>query len=78
MKKKNIIILLCFLWGISIMVVFFAVYKYIDKKKTTLRCELRDNITNLFQGQYSGGTFVGNDDGFFFTELPQFGIRNSS
>lgn len=32
MKKKNIIILLYFLWGISIMVVFFAVYKYIDKK----------------------------------------------
>lgn len=41
MKKKNIIILLYFLWGISIMVVFFAVYKYIDKKNdnTTLRIE---------------------------------------
>lgn len=58
------------------MVVFFAVYKYIDKKKTTLRCELRDNITNLFQGQYSGGTFVGNDDGFFFTEFCNYPVRH--
>ena len=55
MKKKDITISLCFLWGISIMVVFYAVYKYIDKKETTLRCELRDNITSLFQGQNSDG-----------------------
>lgn len=76
MKKKNIIISLCFLWGISVMVVFFAVYKYIDKKKTTLRCELRDNITGLFQGQNSDGPSVGNNDGFFFTESRNYPVRH--
>lgn len=76
MKKKDITISLCFLWGISIMVVFYAVYKYIDKKETTLRCELRDNITSLFQGQNSDGPSVGNNDGFFFTEFRNYPVRH--
>lgn len=58
------------------MVVFYAVYKYIDKKETTLRCELRDNITSLFQGQNSDGPSVGNNDGFFFTEFRNYPVRH--
>ncbi|MDO4672633.1 MAG: hypothetical protein Q4A76_06945, partial [Porphyromonadaceae bacterium] len=47
-----------------------------DKKKITLRNELRDNISDLFQGQSSGGMFVGNDDGYFYTEFSNYPVRH--
>lgn len=68
MKRKTIIIILWFLWIVSIIAIFYGVYKYIGQKKISLRNELRNNITTLFQGQDNGDFFIGNDDGFFYTE----------
>lgn len=37
---------------------------------------MRDNISDLFQGQSSGGMFVGNDDGYFYTEFSNYPVRH--
>ncbi|OUN73659.1 hypothetical protein [Barnesiella sp. An55] len=76
MKRKNIIILLCCLWIISIIVIFFGVYKYIDQKKIRLRYELRTNIQSLFQGQSSGDAFVDNEDGLFYAKYCDYPVRH--
>jgi len=76
MRRKNIIITLWILWIASIIAIFFGVYKYIDQKKISLRSELRDNIATLFQGQSNGDAFVGNDDGFFYTEYSNYPVRH--
>lgn len=76
MKRQNIIIILWLLWIASIIAVFFGVYEYIDQKKISLRSELRDNIETLFQGQSNGDAFVGNDDGFFYTEYSNYPVRH--
>jgi hypothetical protein len=43
-----------------------------------MRNELRDNISSLFQGQgqSSGGIFVSNNDGLFFTEFCNYPVRH--
>ena len=76
MKRSNIIMLLCVLWLISIIASIIGVCKYIDNKKVTLRCELRDNISELFQGQSNGDMFVGNDDGYFFNEFNNYPVKH--
>ena len=76
MKRQNIIIILWLLWIASIIAVFFGVYEFIDQKKISLRSELRDNIQALFQGQSNGDAFVGNDDGFFYTEYSNYPVRH--
>lgn len=76
MKRTQIIALLVVSWAIAIIAIFIGVNKFIDKKKITLRNELRDNISDLFQGQSSGGMFVGNDDGYFYTEFSNYPVRH--
>jgi hypothetical protein len=76
MKRTQIIALLVVSWAIAIIAIFIGVNNFIDKKKITLRNELRDNISDLFQGQSSGGMFVGNDDGYFYTEFSNYPVRH--
>ena len=76
MKRTKIIALLVVSWAIAIIAIFISVNNFIDKKKITLRNELRDNISDLFQGQSSGGMFVGNDDGYFYTEFSNYPVRH--
>ena len=76
MKRINIIRILWVLWIASIITIFFGVFKYIDQKKISLRSELRDNIQGLFQGQSGGDAFVGNDDGFFYTDYNNYPVRH--
>ena len=76
MKRTQIIALLVVLWAIAIIAIFIGVNNFIDKKKITLRNELRDNISDLFQGQSSGDMFVGNDDGYFYTEFSNYPVRH--
>ena len=76
MKRTQIIALLVVSWAIAIIAIFISVNNFIDKKKITLRNELRDNISDLFQGQSSGGMFVGNDDGYFYTEFSNYPVRH--
>lgn len=76
MKRTNILILLWILWIVAIVATIAGVCKYIDQKKVTLRCELRDNIKKLFEGQEGGGMFVSNNDGYFFTEYSNSQVRH--
>ena len=76
MKRTQIIALLVVLWAIAIIAIFISVNNFIDKKKITLRNELRDNISDLFQGQSSGDMFVDNDDGYFYTEFSDYPVRH--
>lgn len=76
MKRTKIIALLVVSWAIAIIAIFIGVNNFIDKKKITLRNELRDNISDLFQGQSSGGMFVSNDDGYFYTEFSNYPVRH--
>lgn len=76
MKRTQIIALLVVLWAIAIIAIFIGVNNFIDKKKITLRNELRDNISDLFQGQSSGDMFVDNDDGYFYTEFSDYPVRH--
>jgi hypothetical protein len=72
MKRIYIIALLLILWAVGLVSIFFGVNTFIDKKKMTLRRELKDNVSSLFQGQDSGEMLVSNDDGFFFTEFSNY------
>lgn len=76
MKRDNIIILLSVLWFASCIVTFVFVCEYIDHKKVYLYCELKDNIQNLFQGQFSGNRSIGNADGLFFTEFNNSPVKH--
>ena len=65
MKRKNILLTLWSLWFFLLIALSFCVNSYIDKKRTRLRSELRENIGNLFEGQSNGDFFITNDDGLF-------------
>ena len=65
MKRKNILLTLWSLWFFLLIALSFCVNSYIDKKRTKLRSELRENIGNLFEGQSNGDFFITNDDGLF-------------
>lgn len=65
MKRKSKILILWGLWFCLLAAMVFCVNYYIDKKRTRLRSELRENVKNLFDGQSSGNVFISDDDGFF-------------
>ena len=65
MKRKNIIIILLVLWIVSMIVMAFVVYDYIDNKRYRLRSEIREEVKSLFEGQLSGNDVITNADGFF-------------
>jgi hypothetical protein len=56
--------------------ILFGVNKFIDNKKIELRSEIRDNLEALFEGESSGGVFVGNDDGWFFSDFSYNPVRH--
>ena len=68
MKRTHIISLLLAIWLLSMVTILFGVNKFIDNKKIELRSEIRDNLEALFEGESSGGVFVGNDDGWFLLQ----------
>ena len=76
MKRKNIIITLWLLWLFVIISIIFGVDKYIDHKRVKLRCDLRDNIEALFQGQLNDNAFVDNNDGFFYSSFNNAPVRH--
>lgn len=76
MKKSYIILLLIFIWiGFSVGAIVI-INNYINDKDTRLRCEIRDKIENLFQGQDNGEPFIGFDYGFFDSDLSNGYVRN--
>ena len=76
MKRTHIISLLLAIWLLSMVTILFGVNKFIDNKKIELRSEIRDNLEALFEGESSGGVFVGNDDGWFFSDFSYNPVRH--
>ena len=69
MKRTHIIRNLLVIWLLSMVAILFGVNKFIDNKIIELRSEIRDNLDALFEGESSGDMFVGNDDGWFFSDF---------
>lgn len=76
MKRKNIIIILLVLWIVSMIVMAFVVYDYIDNKRYRLRSEIREEVKSLFEGQTSGRPCVPKDAGFFDVIYSGSSVRN--
>ena len=76
MKRKNIIIILLVLWIVSMIVMAFVVYDYIDNKRYRLRSEIREEVKSLFEGQTSGRPCVQKDAGFFDVIYSGRSVRN--
>lgn len=65
MKRKNILIILWILWIASMIGMAFGVCSYIDKKRTKLSLEIRDELLSIFEGQSDGDAIITIGDGFF-------------
>ena len=57
MRRESTIILLV-LWVCSLIEIKLSVDHYIERKKTRLRSEIRENIDSLFEGQSSADPLV--------------------
>lgn len=71
MKRKYIIILLWCLWVCSLIVATICIYYHINNKRNNLHTELRENIIELFDGQF--GELL---DGFFCKSYSNEPVRN--
>lgn len=71
MKRKYIIILLWCLWACSLIVATICIFNHINNKSNKLHTELRENIIELFDGQF--GELL---DGFFCKSYSNEPVRN--
>ena len=78
MKRKTIIIGLVVSWLCCLICAYFAINRYIDNKRSELRSDLWEKLSNLFEGQDSNDNniFVDNSDGFFDEVFSNKPVRN--
>lgn len=76
MKRSKIIWLLITIWLFVSVGAIILINKHIETKDRRLRSEIRDGISQIFEGQEDGNKMITFDDGFFDSPMNGGQVKN--